>query len=306
MAIRPRRQPPSARRSPDATSACRSAAGFTLVELLVGAVLGSLVLGALGGAVLVSQMRVSASIRRDLASKDALNRAVALLRTEIGDGSMFTLLNSGGFGSSLCASGALRISRPGSNPICYMAVTAAELRYSNSQAYGSGTDRPWSGSCVLMREGPVYDPSTGELEAPPPVNIASRQVILDQLGPTPCASSFQVSTSGGAGVASKDVQITISQVNPSRTTSFRARSSYNPVFAAADAASYSTACSNGARHINFPPSQTHDQSCRNIYYLPGTYGSYTLSNCTFSSCTVNSTSLQNVDVLVFTDREIRP
>ncbi|NBO66828.1 MAG: hypothetical protein EBU88_18620, partial [Acidobacteria bacterium] len=53
-----------------------------MVELLVAISLGSVVLAFLGGVLLVSEMRVSARIQRNLDAKDAANRAFDLIRRE--------------------------------------------------------------------------------------------------------------------------------------------------------------------------------------------------------------------------------
>ncbi len=290
--------------------------GFTLVELLVGVVLGSLVLGALGGVVLVSQMRVSASIRRDLASKDALNRAVALIRSDIGAGSQVRTSNP-----FVC--NGVYIDRPGYGTICYSTALSTATFPSTSliSSYASGSDRPWTGGCVLTRLGPMFSTVTGDLVPTTGTTTTPRstQVILDDLERvgSSCANAFQVSASVGSGtLAGRDVDITIRQTidpaNPARVTTFSARSGYNPIYMRGDYAQGDTsrmtgACVSGVRHIAFSPSSTaFDQTCRNFYYFPNAFSTYTIQACSYTTCTVNSTALPNVDLLVFADREIRP
>jgi prepilin-type N-terminal cleavage/methylation domain-containing protein len=283
--------------------------GFTLVELLVGVVLGSLVLGALGGVVLVSQMRVSASIRRDLASKDALNRAVALIRSDIGAGSQVLTANP-------FQCNGVYITRPTYGIICYS--VSAPTSSSISTSYASGSDRPWSGSCVLTRLGPMFSATTGELV---PTTVRSTQVVLDDLEQVggSCANAFQVSASVGSGtLAGRDVDITIrqtiDQANPTRITTFSARSGYNPLYTRNETANTGTSsqCQAGVRHIRFASVTTatlltYTQTCRNFYYFPNAFSTYTIqAGCSYTTCTVNGTALPYADLLVFADREIRP
>jgi prepilin-type N-terminal cleavage/methylation domain-containing protein len=313
--VEPLTKPPMRCRTLCPPSSARHAArhlqsGFTLVELLVGVVLGSLVLGALGGVVLVSQMRVSASIRRDLASKDALNRAVALIRSDIGAGSQVQVTTPTHI---FCPRG-LYITRPGYRYLCYRSFSTASFAASS---YSGASDRPWTGGCLLSRDGPMYKTAgtdAGELDA----TAVATQVILDdlQIVNGSCLGAFSISASGGT-TAGRDVDVTIRQTidpaNPTRITTFSARSVYNPLYMRGDYAQGDTSrltgvCVSGVRHIAFPPSSTaFDQTCRNFYYFPNAFSTYTIqTGCSYATCTVNGTALPYADLLVFADREIRP
>lgn len=290
--------------------------GFTLAELLVGMVLGSVVLGALGGALLVSQMRVTAAVRRDLERKDALNRAVALMRSEISRASRVSIVTSGGSRDTadLCNPTSLRLSAAGVGDVCYKITTSASPL---SSGYGATTDRPWSGSCLLMRQGPAYRATDGALNATGII----RQVILDDLGScsgTPSAFGIDVTSSGATGSISRDVDITIRQ-SGGVVTNFSARTGANPLFAGNDM-TVSVPCSDGVCHWKpsfGSASPVTSNENKNIFYFPNRRDSYQLSNpsnpsnpCTYASCTISSGAqslqLSNVDVLVFADKEIRP
>jgi len=296
-------------------SSVASVKAFTLVELLVGAVLGSLVIGALGGALLVSQMRVSAAIRRDLDRKDALNRAVALIRSEISTAEKISVgLN--GLASNICASSgsqsSLVLSSAGARDICYKAVRRTSI---SGLAVPSSGDRPWSGDCVLMRQGPPYDPATGEILWDSSLFVF--QVILDDLAGSPgsCLPQsfrFELLGSGNSSTVSRDVDITITQ-SSGPPTHFSARSGSNPLYSGLDMSGTASpgipACDpvTQARHIRVGSSlPAVDNQCRNIYYVPNVYSASSIGSCSSASCTVNGITLSNVDVLVFSDREIRP
>ena len=300
------RWPESQRRT-----AGRSGDGFTLVELLVGVALSAVVLGALGGALLVSQMKVTAAIRRDLDRRDALNRAVSLMRSEISRASRISISTVAGLSSDLCSAPSLRLSSPGSQDICYKVSTSA-LAITNG--YGSGTDRPWSGSCLLLRQGPRYNPSTGELDATSVVGPL-RQVILDDLtscSGTPSALTMAISSNGSnASAISRDVDITIRQASGA-VTSFSARTGSNVHYAGNDM-TVSNICADGVCHwkpdLTGQAPTTSSQN-KNIFYFPNRQETYQLSSCSYERCTISSgsssQSLSNVDVLVFADQEVRP
>jgi len=314
-------------------------AAFTLVELLVGVVLGSVVLGALGGVLLVSEMRVSTSIRKDLERKDALNRAVALMRSEIAAAGKISLnANLPPTASNqLCVSGGLYLYRAPSTVICYKPVLSSSSLINT--AYGTGTDRPWSGACVLMRQGPAYK-ANGELDTTSGAVI--RQVVLDNLvscSPTSAAMAMSATNSGSVATNStiRDVDITLNQAN-NVSTSFSARIASNPIYAGIDmysscsgsvGSTSSTLCYGGTNAMHFMPTMNTTgatattmagQSDReNVFYFQYARSAYTLQQsatstqpCTTSSCyvlrngTPASVQLSHADVLVFADGELRP
>jgi prepilin-type N-terminal cleavage/methylation domain-containing protein len=301
-------------------------AAFSLVELLVAVVLGSVVLGALGGALLVSEMRVSTSIRKDLEKKDALNRAMALMRQEISSAGKISI-NPRNNPGRLCNRTGLDLWRAPNTQICYRPLSINDTRITG--AYPS--DRPWTGPCVLVREGPPYL-AKGELDTAGGPII---QVLVDNL--VDCripadAMDMRVTNAGLGPVAlnstSRDVDVTINQ-SGGIATSFSARIASNPLYAGMDMYGDTgcvsgnicfTGTNPGDTSIHFLPRMnpgTNDpisgQADReNVFYFMDARSAYTLAPCTYSGCIVRhfSTSasvvLQNADVLVFADGDFRP
>lgn len=317
----------------------RQVAAYTLVELLVGVALGSIVLGALGGALLVSEMKVSGKIRSDLDNKDALNRAVALMRQEISSAGKISINpNQPPLSSNPCGPPSLYLWRAPSTIICYkpMSITGSAVR----NAYPS--DRPWTGPCVLVRQGPPYK-ANGELDMSSPSII---QVLVDNLvacSPVTAAMDLKVTSSGSvaSNSTSRDVDVTINQ-NGGITTSFSARTASNPLYAGMDmyvdtpcptvAGVSSTTCYSGANSMHYIPgmkttggslvtatTMAGQADKENVFYFQYARSAYTLQQsatstqpCTYSSCyvlrngTPASVQLSNADVLVFADGELRP
>jgi prepilin-type N-terminal cleavage/methylation domain-containing protein len=311
-------------------------AAFSLVELLVAVVLGSVVLGALGGALLVSEMRVSTSIRKDLEKKDALNRAMALMRQEISSAGKISIniRNRG----SLCDRTGLnlwRASNTRSSPdtkICYKPLASDDTRITG--AYPS--DRPWTGPCVLVREGPPYT-ADGELDTASDPIV---QVLVDNLvacGTMADAMDIKVTNVGpGPNYSiSRDVDVTINQ-SGGIATSFSARIASNPLYAANDmygdtlsACPSGNICYDGPNSKHFRPRLNTsgvtsdivqgDPNKENVFYFKLGADAYTLRDplgsnkpCSYEGCQVwlNGTfqyaHLENADVLVFADRDLRP
>ena len=317
----------------------RQAMGYTLVELLVGVALGSIVLGALGGALLVSEMKVSGKIRRDLDNKDALNRAVALMRQEISSAGKISINpNQPPLSSNPCGPPSLYLWRAPATTICYkpMSITSSTIR----NAYPS--DRPWTGPCVLVRKGPPYK-SNGELDTARSDII---QVLVDNLvacSPVTAAMDLKVTSDGSvaSNSTSRDVDVTINQ-NGGIATSFSARTASNPLYAGMDmyvdtpcptlAGASATTCYSGTNSMHYIPGMKTTggslvtattmagQSDReNVFYFQYARSAYTLQQsatstqpCTTSSCyvlrngTPASVQLSHADVLVFADGELRP
>jgi len=238
----------------------RSGGGYTLVELLVGATLGTLVLGALAGAVLVSEMRVSVGIRRELERRDALNRAVALMRSEISAATKISIgsIISTGNALDLCVGGTLQLVVVGKN-ICYKPLTfpatSTTTVLNDASAYGQASDRPWIGSCLVVRQGPPYR-ANGDLD----INSTStvRQVVLDDLSgscSTGSTGAFALRLTGGSNALriSRDIDITLRQ-GGGVVTSFSARSGSNPLYSGNDMANMTTGCSATERVCRWKPS----------------------------------------------------
>lgn len=168
----------------------------------------------------------------------------------------------------------------------------------------------------------MFDATTGELVPTTVSTSRVTQVILDDLEQvgTSCSNSFQSSASVGSGLLyGRDVDITIrqtiDQANPApRVTTFSARSGFNPVYTRMEVSNYTSGstCQAGVRHIRFTQvttttASTYTPTCRNFYYFSNPASAYTIqTGCSYTTCTINSTSLPNVDLLIFADREIRP
>ena len=308
-------------------------AAFSLVELLVAVVLGSVVLGALGGALLVSEMRVSTSIRKDLEKKDALNRAMALMRQEISSAGKISInpnLNDG----TLCSTTGLYLWRAPNTRICYKPLSSNDLFI--RRAYPS--DRPWTGPCVLVRRGPPYlangelDTASGEIVQVLVDNLVACSTVTD-------AMDMKVTSAGSvaSNSTSRDVDVTINQ-SGGITTSFSARIASNPLYAGMDmyedtgCPSVGIICYEGPNSRHFRPTMdtsggvfattsfvNPDPNKENVFYFKFDADRYTLQEsnesnkpCSYSSCRVrlNGTftfvQLTNADVLVFADRDLRP
>ena len=314
-------------------------AAFSLVELLVAVVLGSVVLGALGGALLVSEMRVSTSIRKDLEKKDALNRAMALMRQEISSAGKISIniRNRG----SLCDRTGLILWRAPDTKICYKPLASDDT--SITGAYPS--DRPWTGPCVLVRQGPPYL-ANGELDTTSDPIV---QVLVDNLvacGTMADAMDIKVTNVGPCPATSycisRDVDVTIKQIdenNEVTPTSFSARIASNPLYAGTDMyGDAGNVCPSGSIICYDPPNSNSkhfrprlntsgvtsvivegDPNKENVFYFKFGADAYTLRDplgsnkpCSYEGCQVwlNGTfqyaHLTNVDVLVFADRDLRP
>jgi len=272
--------------------------GYTLVELLVGVALGSIVLGALGGALLVSATKVSRKINTDLDSKDSLNRAVALMRDEISSAGLISINNSNQFRSAsnpcwgLRSGDNLYLWRAANTIICYKTFSLASVN--TVLPTNAPADRPWSGPCVLVRYGPAYK-ANGELDN----SIGNiTQVVLDGLLSCSTASAalgLSVTNSGVAGSPiSRDVDVTINQAGGIATT-FSARSASNPLNAGNDL--YPSSCSGSgaavplckesANERHFMPTMNATPAtcsagtdCKpdkeNIFYFKSAFSAYTL------------------------------
>jgi len=304
--------------------------GYTLVELLVGVALGSVVLGSLGGTLLLSELKVSANIQRNLDSKDDASRAIDLMRREAGF-SRFISKQTSPF-SSGCNSTPLGLYQPGdanAPSLCYKTLAPSAL----DPVYNSS----FKGPCVLVRIGPPYKPSGVLDTAASPVT----QVVLDGINSssTSCssASGFTVTLGSGKGVyRNADIAITqvqnsgiIGALKPSINYNYSLRVPSSPqydgneVYSTSPCAT-STGCgATDETTAHFKPlmgsaseSFTGNASKENVFYFSYPYSEYSLqgdssgSSCTYKQCYVQrngaAVQLTNVDVLIFADREIRP
>jgi len=310
--------------------------GHTLVELLLAISLGSVVLAFLGGVLLVSEMRVSANIQRNLNTKDAANRAIALIRRE---GTLSSRIGSGasrGLGTvpllNCIASAALIYYQPGNSSICYKAVAPSEILSSTSVPPEYKFD--YKGPCVLVRVGPPYKPDGGLDYSSTPIV----QVLLDGL-----AMSANCNSPNNSGFSAQMDSQTLSRsgrinikIDPDTNYSFNTLLPLNKLYDGNDF--FDTCVSTATNACGFVavlpsttilhykpenlislPMITGDPTKENVFYFKYPYSGYTLRDgpgsslpCTFNNCYVQkvdqsyAVSLTNVDALIFPDKEIRP
>jgi len=307
--------------------------GFTLVELLLAVSLGSVVLASLGGGLLLSELKVSATVQRNLYAKDAANRAIDLMRREASFSRFFASNKLFLSGSVLadCTSGSpIAYTQLNNDYICYKTVDPSGL----PAAYGSA----YQGPCVLVRVGPPYKPDgTVDLTATPIV-----QVLLDGVAITGSASpqcpftkAFEVTygsltslPTGGVLRLTRDANVAINLASGVRY-SFSVRAASNPAYdgkdlypnctvssltgcGLADEASYHFRPRMNVASESIPGSPSRE----NIFYFKHDLKEYTLrekpgsGSCTYAKCYVErggfAVEMTNVDALIFADREIRP
>ena len=325
---------PATRRSAATNSAVQH--GFTLVELLVGVALGSIVMSGLGALMMLSEVRVSANIQRNLDAKDSINRATDLLRREatfssfIAAGSPFLPVGASPLDNCVGATPIRFAQRSNVTDICYKSVAPSDLPAVYQAIY--------KGPCVLVRIGPPYKPN-GDLDSSAASNV---QVLIDGLAKlrSSCGSTsgpFQVTLGSSSLVSSpsavpinRNADITITMDSPRVSYGFSVRTPSNPTNDGNALYDLCTTLSKFgcARDENlvtyhykpFMNSTTEEilnttSSKENLFYFKYPYSEYTLSadsgtgTCTYSQCYVSrngaAVKMINVDGLIFSDKEIR-
>jgi len=300
--------------------------GYSLVELLVAFSLGSVVLTFLGGGLLLSEVKVSASIQRNLYSKDAANRAIDLMRREASFSRFIERQTapSGGVLDNCTASTPIAYIQRNDAIVCYKTVAPSDL----PSVYGTA----YKGPCVLVRRGPPYKPDgTLDLTATPTV-----QVLLDGVAKTPssraCISTtaFTVNLGSLSSGVSRNAEIAITQdSNLSTPFLFSARVPSNPAYDGNDLYDKCTVNSTSGCGLvdeasyHFKPLMNSTSEVitgstfrENVFYFKYPFSEYTLrensssGSCKYSSCYVqrsgSAVRMSNVDALIFADREIRP
>jgi prepilin-type N-terminal cleavage/methylation domain-containing protein len=310
--------------------------GFTLVELLVAVTLGSLVLASLGGVLLLSEVKVAATIQKNLYAKDAANRAIDLMRREASFSRFFrwNTIASGGVLDNCTWATPIAYYQRNNAIICYKTVAPTVLPAAYQSAY--------QGPCVLLRVGPPYNPDgTLDLAATPIV-----QVLLDGVARTgrfagtlcPSTTAFEVTygelssgSSGGRVPLTRDANVAINLASGVRY-SFSVRAPSNPAYDGKDLYEKSVAKDTligfGPRDeasYHFRPKMNSasefipgSDSRENIFYFQHPLSEYTLrekpgsgsGSCAYASCYVEragfAVKMTNVDALIFADQEIRP
>jgi len=304
--------------------------GFTLVELLVAVSLGSVVLASLGGGLLLSELKVSARVQRNLFAKDAANRAIDLMRREASFSRFFARTTTPGGTLDDCAWAPFAYIQRDNSAICYKTVAPSALPAAYRSVY--------QGPCVLVRVGPPYKPDgTLDLTATPIV-----QVLLDGVARTgrfpgtqcPSTTAFDVTygelTTGSSVVSlTRKANVAINLASGVRY-SFGVRAPSNPAydgkdlyakslvsdtsfgFGSEDEASYHFRPKMNSATESIPGSNSRE----NIFYFQHDLEEYTLrekpgtGSCTYAKCYVErggfAVEMTNVDALIFADREIRP
>ncbi|QPN55794.1 prepilin-type N-terminal cleavage/methylation domain-containing protein [Synechococcus sp. CBW1107] len=301
---------------PPSLDSRRCAQGFTLVELLVAATLGSVVLvGA--GFLLLSIMRSSARSERVIQLRDDWARVSEFMEEEVTQGErVITDLN--------------RINTLRGNLACTL-NTAANVRFGvlapHSQipiVYGirppAGTEvNQWRGPNVIVRCGPTVA-ANGQLDP-----NTYREDVLAGAASELTAALITTDTN----TATRAIRITLGFQTPGGTAysnSFRDRDRVNPPYNLLDDrdARGINVCSlpnvycgggtlTGSATPNAQPNQYIPQSGaivqgapgrEDIVYFEGPAPSG-ISNCMRSSCTISGVTMRDVEVVVFDDREIR-
>lgn len=326
-----------------AASARVCASGFTMLELLLGLVWGGTIMGVLGGALLVAQLRVAATMQNNIETADSVNRTIDLIRREVTYSGVlnttFSVTNASSPATD-CEDNLTSLSLlRGPTTICYKSLPLSSLptAYQNT----------FQGPCVLLRIGPAYL-ANGDLPVDGP-NTST--VLMDGLlrsdEPSSCKAALAVSlaeTPGSGTSQYRNADITLHLSNPGTvlvngvpqakaSTSYRFSAAVpsNPAFGGFDL--YRVAnCSNDRGCDSMATTSAHfrlneaeqyqvvnpsDPAKENILYLKYPNAEYTLqgipgktSACTYSGCLVTRAGKQielyRVDALVFTDREVRP
>jgi len=310
--------------------------GFTLVELLVGVALGSLVLASLGGALLVSEVKVSANIQRNLDAKDDANRAIDLMRAEARlssylRGPVKEAYDAADYCNDAPIAYIQRSGPTGKSIICYKTVFV-DPNNPSPDLPGIYRDA-FAGKCVLVRKGLPYMPN-GELDGSADPIV---QVFLAGKA-NPCSFSVALASSAEPGVTSysrnADIQIALDSKS---AYSFSAKVPSNPAYDGNDffgsgygcmskeedeghgncsALQLTTDGGSIAHRKERSGSLTGSSYMENLFYFDNPSTEYSFSRtsgsgfCTYESCYVkgggSAVQLTNVDALIFTDKEIRP
>ena len=307
--------------------------GHTLVELLVAISLGSVVLAFLGGVLLVSEMRVSARIQRNLDAKDAANRTIDLIRREANFSSRIDSIVGFGTASPLanCDNTPLVFYQNNPNkPICYKALAPDQLPQQSRGAL--------QGPCVLVRVGYPYRP-TGDIDD----SSRLSSVVLDGVAKKDikgkdinCSSNKNQGFTAELASAYDNIE-TVAPPNrianvrikmdseASYTFSVRVPSNlaYDGIDLFRNCSQEEGRCESNSTQVHYLPENTNiptiiqgPESKENLFYFRYPSKQYQVTGssnsepCTYANCTVEgeikTVQLKNVDALIFPDKEIRP
>ena len=268
------------------------------MELLITSSLLVVVVGAVG-TVLVSEISSTSRLERSIEQSDDIGRVRAQLQREIALSARLSQNNAELSNSQLSG---CTISSP-----LVLIGPAGSWRI----AYGlrsQGPNSNWRGPSQLMRCGPPYTaPGLN------PAGAMVQSVVADRL-PSTGFSSTLTGTNNDVNLAAQiSLVINDHQGNPSPTSTFLARSEIrrlNYFLDRPDLTGSTFYQDDESRHYRAGGTITGgDPSKLNLVHFSSIRDNFTLSNpCTRATCSVSgpvSTTLSAIDVLVFTDREIR-
>lgn len=287
--------------------------GFTLVELLIGLVISTVMLAA-AVRVLVSLTRSDTATQVELNRKDAVGRVLGLLQDEIRNAAR---VESGASLTALsgCSTAPQLILRG--------STSSEDISYG---LLAQSANSNWRGPNVLVRCGLPYD-SNGVLDTSA---SRSEQVVLDTLA----ASGFTASTLGGNGTINRNVELSLISTasGTSITSSLQVPINSNQVYGLVSSGaaacpdgtgSISTGCADpNGEAMHYKPtlggsSITGSPNMEDIFYFDGRRSDYSVNRtpgsgtCTNEQCTVrlgtggSSITFFDGDVLVFKDLQIR-
>jgi len=311
----------------------RAQPGYTLVELLVGVTLGSVVLASLGGVLLISEVKVAAKIQRNLDAKDAANRAIDLIRREAASARYF---RRSGFGDpSSCSSSPIVFEHFDGATTCIKSVPIT------SSLLDAQYQKAFAGPCLLVRVGVPYKPD-GELNTSAPPIV---QPLLDGLALVggSCSANYTSNNSASNGLSAAMAPfgnnffnaiagMTINMANGS-VYKFSALVPSIHGYAGNDFWNDGNSCSTindyGCGPVSesvyhFKPEDSSTSavvdpktgSKENVFYFKYPFSQYSLSkdatsgDCSYAECHVigpdKAVQLKEVDALIFPDKEVRP
>ena len=283
-------------------------AAFSVVELLLSAVLLGAVLGSIS-LLLRSELSSSRQALNSSAAGEVAAQAVTLIREEVSDASNVLITSTAPTGCTTSPS--VVLVGPGDAwRIAYgvRAITSAEAPL-------------WVGPSVLVRCGLPYG-STGALNTS---GTVAETVVADRL---PSSGGLVVTSTGGSAGGTtneliRDIAITLS-LSGITPVSFSARIGVNRLYGVTDRLSSSDCpyqvdgnlCSEAIDDtLHFWPtgsgvSVIGGDTKENVIYFKNNRSTYTISNpCTSITCTVTGTdvgvTITNGDLLVFADQELR-
>ncbi|WP_323206517.1 hypothetical protein [Synechococcus sp. BA-132 BA5] len=281
----------------------------------MASVIGIVIIAGLGSTVLVSEVRLSRSGVANQNQQDDIAQAGNLILHELSSSSL--LDNTGTYP---CGTGTTKLVLKGDNN--------AWTTYYATRAVTTGSTN-WFGPHLLVRCGLPYT-LAGDIDTD---GTVAESVVLDRLA---SANGLTVTLNKSSTTLSREAQVVLTtQIGsgPSVSNTFQARSATNRVYSLYDLifndSSYcpagTTVCavtgSGTTAKQHFRPATgtstiTGSPTLEDIAYFPGKISNYTLKKsssdttaCTRTACFVTgnsfNTTLNNINVLVFSDAEYR-